>query len=77
MKLKLIQKMITRNLNKFSKNKKYYFYLVLSRMFFLTGSTTNFFSIALTLILIVAFWFPILVSITYDSKKIVQFKYQR
>ena len=33
-------------------------------------------SIALTLLLIVVFWFPNLISIIYDSKEIVQFKYQ-
>ena len=46
------------------------------RIFYLTGSSTNFCSIALTLLLIVAFWFPILISIICDSKVIVQFKYQ-
>ena len=48
-------------------------FLAKTRMFYLTGSSTNFCSFALTFLLTVAFWFPILISIIYDSSKIVQF----
>ena len=44
----------------------------ITRMFYLTGSSMHFYSIALMLF----FLFLILVSIIYNSKDIVQFKYQ-
>ena len=46
------------------------------KMFYLTGSSTNICSIALTLLLIVVFGFLTLISTIYDSKEIEQFKYQ-
>ena len=45
-------------------------------MFYLTGSSTQICSIALNLLVIVAFfWFSTILSIIYDSKEIVQLKY--
>ena len=49
---------------------------VITRMFYLTESSTNIFSIALTLLLVVACSFESLISTIHDSKEIVQFKYQ-
>ena len=51
-------------------------YYVHVKMFYLTRWSTNICSIALTLLLIVVFWFLIFISTIYYSKEIVQFKYQ-
>ena len=50
--------------------------LVLTRMFYLTGSSTHIWSIVRNLLLIVVLWFSTLISILYESKEIVQIKYQ-
>ena len=47
---------------------------IYARVFYLTGSSTNISTTALTLLLMVAFWFVTLINI-YDSKESVQFKY--
>ena len=49
---------------------------VITRMFYLTESSTNIFAIALTLLLVVACSFESLISTIHDLKEIVQFKYQ-